>query len=107
MFLWIQLDWQKHPEFRSEHASFPSRPANVTPLDIEDRVYTKARENGVLLGKGSWFAVDTGLSNSFHLKMTFAAAPHDALAKAVEIFAHTLREEFMLVEGTGENSSGS
>jgi aromatic amino acid aminotransferase I len=81
----------------------PSRSTYVTPLDIEERVYTKARENGVLLSKGSWFAVDEGLS-SVHLRMTFAAAPHDALAKAVEIFAKTLREEFMLVEGIGEKS---
>jgi aromatic amino acid aminotransferase I / 2-aminoadipate transaminase len=94
MFFWIQVDWQKHPTFRPGYCS---QQGALTHHDIEDRIYIKARENGVMVSKGSWFAVDKDQTQNVHFRMTFAAAPHDALAKAIEIFADTLLEEFLLV----------
>ena len=94
MFLWIRLDWAKHPAFRLQQCAQQSV---LTHLDIEDRVYAKARDNGVLVSKGSWFAVDRDKSYDVHFRMTFAAAPLQELAKAVEKFADTIREEFMLI----------
>jgi len=59
-------------------------------LDIEDEIAIAAKENGVLVSKGSWFAVSNTKPTSVCFRMTFAAAPQDALDVAVARFGNAL-----------------
>ena len=51
MFLWIRIDSCRHPRFVGSINT--SQVLNhYELLEIEDRVYQKAKEYGVLIGKG-------------------------------------------------------
>ncbi|KAF2138151.1 uncharacterized protein K452DRAFT_235154 [Aplosporella prunicola CBS 121167] len=70
MFLWIKLD--------------------VSDPDIEDEIYVKSKENGVLVSKGSWFSVSED-TDGVHFRFTFAAAAQDDLDEAVSRFGDIVR----------------
>lgn len=88
MFLWIQIDTST----LSEPQSAESRPSC---LDIEDRIYKKAHDNGVLVSKGSWFNSDVEATDEVHFRLTFAAAPAKELGDAVQRFAVAVRSEVL------------
>ncbi|KAF9877089.1 aromatic amino acid aminotransferase [Colletotrichum karsti] len=89
MFLLMQLDISKHPA-AGEKGSLESG----FILGTEDRIYTKSAENGTLVTKGSWFAAETDKIRDASLRLTFVAAPEDALDTAVEAFGRAVRDEF-------------
>lgn len=84
MFLWIQIDTLDLSEPQSDE----SRPSC---LDIEDRIYKRAHDNGVLVSKGSWFNSDVEATDEIYFRLTFAAAPAKELAEAVQRFAVAVR----------------
>ncbi|MCJ1328971.1 Aromatic/aminoadipate aminotransferase 1 [Thelotrema lepadinum] len=96
MFLWIQLDRSKHPSF---HSGQYRRWEEVPLLDIENRIYEKAKENGVLVSKGSWFVCDAEQSQPIDLcfRMTFAEASLEIFDQAVKRFGDSVRAEFLLL----------
>ena len=95
MFLWIQLDCSMHPTFRSDQCH---EQEELSFLDIEERIYVKAQENGVLVSKGSWFqsAVQPDQSSDLCFRMTFADASMDSFNQAAERFGDSVRDEFSL-----------
>lgn len=88
MFLWITID-----------ASEISEPQGVGfrchCLNIEDKIYKKALDNGVLVSKGSWFISNVEAIDDIHFRLTFAAAPTNELAEAVQKFAIAVRSELL------------
>lgn len=91
MFLWVRLDLARHPDVLAEGSHAALRQSS---LDIEDRIYTSAREGGVVVSKGSWFESVETRSLVISYRLTFAAAPVDVLRPAVERFSIALRDEF-------------
>ncbi|KAL2272104.1 hypothetical protein FJTKL_08321 [Diaporthe vaccinii] len=88
MFLWIQIN--------TSDVSEPQR-GEYRPscLDIEDRIYMRAHDNGVLVSKGSWFNSDVDAADEIHFRLTFAAAPAKELAEAVQRFTVAVRSEVL------------
>lgn len=72
--------------------------------DIEDRIYKRAHDNGVLVSKGSWFISDVEAKDGIHFRLTFAAAPAVDLAGAVQIFAAAVRSELLPHQSRHEDS---
>lgn len=88
MFLWIQID-------TSSLSKVPSIESRPSCLVIEDRIYKRAHDNGVLVSKGSWFSSDVEATDEIHFRLTFAAAPAKELAEAVQRFAAAVRSELL------------
>ena len=63
-------------------------------LDIEDRIYTKARKGGVIVSKGSWFDCAIRESSSIYFRLTFAAALSSVLESGIERFGVAIDAEF-------------
>ena len=95
MFLWIRVDCSNRPTF---HSGQCHEQEQLSLLDIEERIYVKAQENGVLISKGSWFKVAVRQDQSFDLcfRMTFADASKDSFDQAAERFGDSVRDEFSL-----------
>lgn len=92
MFLWVLVNITKHPAYDQAKCTAETR---TICLEIEDRIYRKAQEHGVLVSKGSWFIAGEQLMNEVFFRLTFAAAPEGALPQAVHGFAKAVRSEFM------------
>lgn len=94
MFLWVKIRWSAHPlASRRRYV----KEATSTRLHVEDRIYMTAREYGVQLSKGSWFAVLDEPIEFVFLRLTFAAASHeDDLMHAIARLGRALRVEFLL-----------
>lgn len=100
MFLWVRVDVSKCPA--------AVRPANCgsegggsggsLSLTIEDKIFAQAQEEGVLVSKGSWFAADDEAKQTagVNFRLTFAAAPLDALERAVSRFGAAMRAVYQL-----------
>lgn len=88
MFLWIQIATSD----LSDPQKGEPRPSC---LDIEDRIYKRAHDNGVLVSKGSWFNSDVQATDEINFRLTFAAAPAKELAEAVQRFAVAVRSEVL------------
>lgn len=88
MFLWIRID-------TSEFCGNQGVDSGSSCLDVEDRIYNAAHENGVLVSKGSWFLSNVEAACEIHFRLTFAAAPIKELAEAVERFAVAVRSELL------------
>lgn len=88
MFVWIRLDWS-----RLSAAGLTHRLEEIQSpqLVIEDSIYMRAKENGVLISKGSWFAVGISHSSDIYFRLTFAASSEDTLDQAVERFGNALQ----------------
>lgn len=82
-----------HPSFQATH---DPEILKRTHSSIEERIYEQSRRIGVLVSKGSWFAVDHTVLHDTYFRLTFAAAPEKALEQAVERFGQALRIEFGL-----------
>lgn len=88
MFLWIRLDPYKISAARLDHRLEELQPWR---LDVEDQIYLRAKENGVLVSKGSWFSTQNDQSSNVYFRLTFAATAESALDQAVERFANAFR----------------
>ncbi|KAF7519148.1 hypothetical protein G7054_g13185 [Neopestalotiopsis clavispora] len=88
MFVWIKISVSQY----SSHDRKLS-PGQELCFAMEDKIYTKAQANGVLVSKGSWFTQEKP-SDEVCFRLTFAAAPEVDLARAVEGFADAVRSEF-------------
>lgn len=62
-------------------------------FDTEERIYSKARNNGVLVSKGSWFVPDTESINGVYFRLTFAAAAELDLVEAIQRFGNAIEVE--------------
>jgi aromatic amino acid aminotransferase I len=92
MFLWVHLDSSKHHKVQGVNRGGDGNP---TPLvELEDRIYTKARDLGALISKGSWFSSHSGRIEDLCFRLTFAAAAHGDLGLAVERFSKAVNAEF-------------
>lgn len=84
MFLWINLDLRQYPEARLE----------CSPHDysaIEGRIFADAKQKGVLVSKGSWFAANKHRPRDVSFRLTFAAAAQHDLDEAIKRFGETLQ----------------
>ncbi|KAF2655683.1 PLP-dependent transferase [Lophiostoma macrostomum CBS 122681] len=94
MFVWMRLNVQNHPRFVE---NIDSERLEGIGLDLENRIYEQARQYGVLVSKGSWFAVDRVAPGVVHLRVTFVAAPEHLLEQAIERLGNAIRTEFTYV----------
>lgn len=91
MFIWINLDWRKHPQFKAQ-TMFGD--VKLKLAAIENRILSCALSNGAQVTKGSLFQCNKDLTDELHFRMTFAAAPEDDLTEGVRIFADAVIDEF-------------
>lgn len=86
MFLWLKIDWQKHPHVSSKSL-----------LAIEEEIFMAAIGQGVLISRGSWFASSPDfVSTEMFFRATFAAASEEKMAEAIERFGVAIRDNFEL-----------
>ena len=83
MFHWIHIAWQKHPQA-----------STLRLVELEERIFLKAAERGVLVVRGSWFRAEGDVGNDLFFRTTYAAASPDQITEAIKRFGETLREEF-------------
>lgn len=103
MFLWVRVGVSKWPGAARRPGSCGSEGGGgggeqSLSLAIEDRIFTQAQEEGVLVSKGSWFAADDEAKRTagVNFRLTFAAAPLDALERAVSRFGAAVRAVYQL-----------
>ncbi|KAK3182188.1 hypothetical protein K4F52_006557 [Lecanicillium sp. MT-2017a] len=95
MFVWIDVDVSKHPKAGG------NEPTEELKRQVEDEIYQKAKEGGVLISKGSWFSSNTQLtSDEVCLRITFAAAKEEELVPGIERLGEAVRAEFGLLQPT-------
>ncbi|KAM0549546.1 hypothetical protein ACHAPJ_009362 [Fusarium lateritium] len=89
MFVWLRIDLSYHPSCGQS-----GWPNNIEEhQDIENRLHQKAQENGVMVAKGSWFALETDKQEMF-FRVTYVAASKGGLEQAILRFSQVLRAEF-------------
>lgn len=91
MFLWLRIDWLKHPT-----ASFGYHGDERAQVvhKIEDRLYVRIMEDGVQVSKGSGFRSTSTPARELYFRLTFAAAPESSLEDGVKIIAKIIQAEF-------------
>ncbi|KAJ5087376.1 PLP-dependent transferase [Penicillium angulare] len=95
MFLWIELDWEKHPRFKHKD-QLAQRASPAELVDIEQNILSASLANGVQVTKGSLFKCDKNALSKMHFRMTFAAAAKGDLEEGVKLFADAVKKEFAL-----------
>ncbi|KAI0412228.1 pyridoxal phosphate-dependent transferase [Xylaria grammica] len=95
MFLWVKLDWKKHPRFQNQP---DQQNIHIQLAEIENRILSVALMEGVQVTKGSLFHCTKKPSDKLHFRLTFAAALREDLEEGVKIFAHAVNSEFALVD---------
>jgi aromatic amino acid aminotransferase I len=93
MFLWICLNWKKHPSFQHEMENVERE---TLLAEAAERVNSSAISNGVQVTKGALFACDQKPNGELQFRLTFAAAAVEQLEEAVKAFGVAIREEFAL-----------
>ncbi|KAA8573985.1 hypothetical protein EYC84_005524 [Monilinia fructicola] len=74
MFLWLQVDWHKHPA------------AKTKPIqDIEQEIFLAGIGEGVLICPGSWFTAEKSgfVPVDMFFRATFAAASEEKMTEAI------------------------
>lgn len=90
MFHWLQVDYRKHPQFKENGG-------DLEILDIEERLFLRAIDEGALVMKGSWFYADGGARHdTLFFRATYAAAPGEKIEEGVRRFGVAVRKEFGL-----------
>jgi aromatic amino acid aminotransferase I / 2-aminoadipate transaminase len=95
MFLWIRVDWRKHRD-----AEGGKEGGHKTHAEIEDSLFQKSLESGVLLSPGSWFLaekdrkVDEANQGDMFFRATFAAASVEKMKEAIRRFGEAVKAEF-------------
>ncbi|KAB8303389.1 hypothetical protein EYC80_004818 [Monilinia laxa] len=85
MFLWLQVNWHKHPA------------AKTKPIqDIEQEIFLAGIGQGVLICPGSWFTAEKSgfVPVDMFFRATFAAASEEKMAEAIERFGVAVRKSF-------------
>ncbi|KAE8359334.1 putative aromatic aminotransferase Aro8 [Aspergillus caelatus] len=87
-FVWISLDWRKHPDAMAKSARV-----------IEQELYDGAIECGTLVVPGRWFIVEESRDSmqEVHFRLTFAAVPVDVIEEAIECLALAIKRAFGFV----------
>jgi aromatic amino acid aminotransferase I len=86
MFHWLQVDYRKHPKFK-----------DLDVLEIEERVFLRAIDEGALVMRGSWFYADTeARHDTLFFRATYAAAPGEKIEEGVRRCGGAVRKEFGL-----------
>ncbi|KAF5128657.1 Aminotransferase swnA [Metarhizium anisopliae] len=96
MFVWVHLH---DSSIAQELLSLNESRRRAIYLDTEERIYSRARSNGVLVSKGSWFIPDTERISGVYFRLTFAAAAEPDLIEAVQRFGNALELELKNVTG--------
>ncbi|TVY85337.1 Aminotransferase [Lachnellula suecica] len=86
MFLWIELQWRKHPLVKK---------GGIGKQDLEERIFREAVNRGVLYCQGSWFRAGEEIGDRMFLRTTFSAAPLGDVQKAIERLGSTLKSARM------------
>jgi len=84
MFHWMKVDHKRHPDA-----------SRRSVLGIEEDIFNRCIEKGVLVGRGSWFRTEREkpLSELF-FRATFAAATPGDMTEAIRRFGGAIRESF-------------
>ncbi|KAI1002763.1 Aromatic amino acid aminotransferase [Podosphaera aphanis] len=87
MFLWLKINWHSHPA-----ASIKSI------IEIEEEIFLKAINHGVLVSRGSWFVADrtNAMPTEMFFRTTYAAATSEKMEEAIEKFGSAIRDSFNL-----------
>lgn len=86
MFHWIKVDHAKHSGFVSGARSI---------LDIEDEIFAKCIDKGVLVGRGSWFRAEHDKPpRDMFFRTTFAAATPENMREAIRRLGAAIREVY-------------
>ncbi|KAJ9322279.1 hypothetical protein DTO027B5_6260 [Paecilomyces variotii] len=93
MFLWINVNWIKHPRFQDQAKH---QDVELQIIEIENRIVSTALQNGVQVLKGSLFHCNKKPVAELHCRMTFAAADEEDLEDGVRLFADAVKAEFKL-----------
>ncbi|KAL9097366.1 MAG: hypothetical protein Q9163_006351 [Psora crenata] len=95
MFLWIKIDWTKHP-------AYGSKPV----LEVEEEIFHASIERGTLTSRGSWFCADADdPGHDIFFRTTFASAANDQAREAIRRFGEALRAVFDLEGGSSSDIS--
>lgn len=90
MMVWVRVDVSKFPDYSRLHAH-----------EVEDAIHASAVSSGLLLSKGSWFAVQQAEipSDVIALRLTFAAAPKESFDAGMKC----LRDAVLGVQSCSRN----
>ncbi|QMW29175.1 hypothetical protein G4B84_004510, partial [Aspergillus flavus NRRL3357] len=91
MFLWLRLNWEKHPLFRIE---MEEAERDDFLSEIAKRINNNAIENGVQVTKGLLFASNQKPNGELQFRLTFAAAPAEQFEQALKALGDAVRQEF-------------
>jgi aromatic amino acid aminotransferase I len=91
MFLWLHLQSPTPRISCSSDGSIEKEKAAL--LDLEERIYNRSMEKGVVISKGSWFDAEPDQVKGIKLRLTFATAPLDSFDWAVKQFADAVKSE--------------
>lgn len=94
MFLWIRVEWSRHPIHLSSRES--DCPNSGIMLKIEDSIHKACTRHGVQVSKGSWFAPSRPITNHVFFRLTFAAIAEHDLVEAIVRFGGALYEDFSM-----------
>ena len=88
MFLWININCEKHPH----HSS-------MTISEMEDEIFQAALQQTLLISKGSWFRAEEGdVGDKIFFRATFAAASDEQIQEGIKRFGTALRNVFRLTD---------
>lgn len=91
MFLWLRLNWQKHPLLRVE---LKEMEREDLLSEIAERINSNAIENGVQVIEGLLFASNQKPNGELQFRLTFAAAPAEHFEQALKALGDAVRQEF-------------
>ncbi|KAK6828918.1 hypothetical protein RU639_003392 [Aspergillus parasiticus] len=93
MFLWLRLNWEKHPLFSSETEE-TEREDLLS--EVAERINNSAIENGVQVTKGLLFASNQKSNGELQFRLTFAAAAAEQFEQALKALGDAVRQEFVI-----------
>ncbi|CAK7275420.1 Aromatic/aminoadipate aminotransferase 1 [Sporothrix epigloea] len=86
MFHWLRVDHSKHPEHGKRSI-----------LEMEEEIFDQCIENGVLVGRGSWFAAEPDQPPAgLFFRVTYASASATNMTEAITRFGDAVRKTFRL-----------
>ncbi|KAK5663352.1 hypothetical protein OQA88_3780 [Cercophora sp. LCS_1] len=84
MFHWIKVDHTRHPDFPTKSI-----------LEIEEDIFNRCIEKGVLVGRGSWFRAEHEKPpRDMFFRTTFAAATPENMKEAIKRLGGAIREAY-------------
>ncbi|KAE8360759.1 L-kynurenine/alpha-aminoadipate aminotransferase [Aspergillus caelatus] len=91
MFLWLRLNWEKHPSFRR---GMEAVEMEELLSEIAEKINNNAIENGVQVTKGSLFTSNQKPNGELQFRLTFAAASVEQFEQALKALRDAVRQEF-------------